>query len=847
MPQAFVTIDPELLELCTTHTLVTPNERLAREYHLAYGHAQLRTGKKAWPTLRCSSLQRLLRAEYGRLQDLDITCPRLLPRHELIGLAQATAPSDSGALIDTFLQAWQTVVRYEIDLDDEDFRHARARLFRLWCQDMRERLPTDVVLEEELGKHLAAADQTPDRPLILIDFDVLTPAEQRFCERAAAAYGVQRYDSLDRTLWPYGAARPPQHDDELAAPTLYKAASLRAEVAAAAAWARARKMEAPDSTIGIVVPTLAQHYDLVLRQSAAILDPLAGSPTTAFDIAAGTRLSDQPVWQHARRLLRCSYSETDADEINALANSPFLEMKYLSGVCAEWPRRLRKTLRLPQLQDWLNSESFDALAERLLTLPGRADMATWSEIFAELLELAGWPQTATLGSAQFQAIQAIERTLGQQERVPTRIDAATALQQLELRLGGQIFAPERPHADIQILGALETTGLQFDALWICGLDENSFPARNLASPFLPRKVAQRYGVPRSSQREELEFASTLLHRWRRSCRSDTVHVSYSGQGEEGEQAASPLLAAWADTADAVTEYAHPYAGRQDIELDKLFDHKAPQASAAGTSGGTGLLTDQAGCPFKAFAKYRLRLRAPTEPGNFPDAMLRGVLLHDALFNLVRNNDTQARLAALSTQQVRAYAEAAVAKSSLPLAPDFASNETERLTNLLLEWLVIEQAREPFEVVALEEMFELDLAGLRLRVRVDRLDRIDGAELVLDYKTGKVALRGLLESPPEDAQLPAYSLISERIDGVYYAQIRDGDTRLFGAASPDAQIAQARLAKVSDDWSRQRQTWHDDLNGIARDFLEGQAAVAPRGRACDYCHLPGLCRIGDEHG
>ncbi len=841
-----MTIEPNLLELCANHVLVTPNERLAREYHLAYGQAQLRTGKKAWPTLRCSSLQRLLRTEFGRLQDIDVTCPRLLPRQELIGLAQAAAPNDSGALIDTFLQAWQTVVRYEIDLDADDFRHARAKLFRQWCQDLRERLPEDVVLEEELGKHLAAANQIPDKPLILIDFDVLTPTEQRFCDTAAAAQGVFRYNSLDRALWSYAEAQPTPPDYELAAPELHKAADLRAEVAAAAAWARARKMEAPDSTVGIVVPSLAQHYELVLRQSAAILDPLQGSPTTAFDIAAGTRLSDQPVWQHAKRVLRCTYSETDADEIAALANSPFLDMEYLSGVCSDWPRRLRKTLRLPVLRAWLDSDRFEALAERLQTLPGRADMATWSAIFTELLGLAGWPQTPALGSAQFQAVQAIERLLGQQQRLPGRIDAATALQQLELRLSGQIFAPERPHADIQILGTLETTGLRFDALWICGLDENSFPARNLASPFLPRKVAQRHGVPRSSQQDELEFASMLLTRWRRSCLSDTLHVSFSGQSDDGEQTVSPLLAAWGENADAVTLYPHPYAETQGIELDKLFDHKAPQASAVGTSGGTGLLTDQASCPFKAFAKYRLRLRAPVEPGDFPDALLRGVLLHDALFNMVRNNDTQAALAALGTESVRAYAAAAVARSSLPLAPDFAGNETERLTKLLLEWLVIEQAREPFEVVALEEMFELDLAGLRLRVRVDRLDRVEGAELVLDYKTGKASLRGLLESPPEEAQLPAYSLISERINGVYYAQIRDGDTRLFGAAGPDAQMEQARLAKIAEDWTRQRQTWRADLNVVARDFLEGQAAVAPRARACDYCHLPGLCRIGDDN-
>ncbi len=857
VPNAFVTFSDTLLDLSLSHCLLTPNERLAREYQIAHATAQHNAGREAWPTLTCMSLGRYLLSEYSRLQDLNLQCPRLLTRHELIGLAQGSAPAESSALIDTFLQAWETVARYEVDLNDPGFSHPRGHLFRQWhgavSRELEQRTGQDsqgIVVEEQIGSLLAESELAPRMPLVLIDFDVITPAERRYLEQVASRIDVLRYDSLSDALHGLLEAQPSMSaTSRLAEPKISSAEDLRREVAAAAAWAREHKLTHPKATIGIVVPTLAQDYDLVLRQVGAVLDPHQGSRSPSFDIAAGTRLAEQAIWQHARYLLACATAEFDADDLTRIADSPFLGLSYLSDVCASWPRRLRKTVRLEHLQAWVRNDHFDALLAEIATLPRHANVGTWSRHVLQILTAAGWPQQQALGSVQFQALKTIETLLGQFQADPDerRIDVAQALQRLDLRLGAQVFAPERPHADIQVLGMLETTGLSFDALWVCGLDEGSFPAKNLANPFVPRSVAQKYGVPRSSQQEELVFARTLLERWRRACRDGVVHFSYSSRGEDSEQLVSPLLREWSDRIDIAPDAPHPFARRGDAVLDGLFDHTGPPAKTEGMSGGTALLSAQAACPFKAFAEFRLKLRDPVKPGNFPDAMLRGTLLHDAMFHLVRENDNLPALQQLTRDDVQRFAADAVDRLNLPLATDFIPYEVERLTSLLLDWLLLEQAREPFSVIALEETYELELGGLRLRVRIDRMDSVDGHDLVIDYKTGNVTLRGLTERPLRDAQLPAYSLIHDAIEGVYYAQVRTDTASLHGAARAAARIEGARLADLAHDWDEQRNAWRRDLTSLARDFVQGSAQVAPRDGACEYCHLQSLCRIGEHDG
>jgi hypothetical protein len=84
-------------------------------------------------------------------------------------------------------------------------------------------------------------------------------------------------------------------------------------------------------------------------------------------------------------------------------------------------------------------------------------------------------------------------------------------------------------------------------------------------------------------------------------------------------------------------------------------------------------------------------------------------------------------------------------------------ERHRIDELLQKFVSVDLARGDFTIAAVEHMVAFAEAGVRLELRVDRIDRMrDGTVAVLDYKTG--AKRKFLQSDgqPKEIQLIAYA-------------------------------------------------------------------------------------------
>ena len=77
------------------------------------------------------------------------------------------------------------------------------------------------------------------------------------------------------------------------------------------------------------------------------------------------------------------------------------------------------------------------------------------------------------------------------------------------------------------------------------------------------------------------------------------------------------------------------------------DVQAPAIAVKEVPGGTGVLTDQSQCPFRAFAIHRLGAIDTTPPRPGLDAMQRGSLLHKALERFWRDIPDHAALISLT--------------------------------------------------------------------------------------------------------------------------------------------------------------------------------------------------------
>jgi ATP-dependent helicase/DNAse subunit B len=194
-------------------------------------------------------------------------------------------------------------------------------------------------------------------------------------------------------------------------------------------------------------------------------------------------------------------------------------------------------------------------------------------------------------------------------------------------------------------------------------------------------------------------------------------------------------------------------------------------------------------------------------------------------------------------------------------------EASNLVELVTEWLRYEAARVPFEVAGTEIKREETIAGLALKLRLDRVDRLnDGTFLVIDYKTGDVSPK-LWEMPrPDDVQLPLYAGFAleretQPLGGLVYAKVRAGNHCFAGRVGDAKGMLLPGIAPSSALVKRKLELedlleWREYIERMAHEFLEGRADVDPREfpATCESCGLQAVCRVAqlrteldDENG
>ena len=405
--------------------------------------------------------------------------------------------------------------------------------------------------------------------------------------------------------------------------------------------------------------------------------------------------------------------------------------------------------------------------------------------------------------------------------------------------------------------------MNFDDIWVVGLEAGRWPPPASPDPFLPRQWQVRRGLPGSSAELAAAESRAVLERLRAS--ADSVVLSVPALDGEATLLPSALLLDvptvpgdpdWTAEAPAAAIHSARPA------LERVADGSMPPvAGTRGARGGSQLLALASACPFRAHAELRLGARALEEPALGVAATERGELVHAVLARIWRELGSRSALAALAPVALDACVRDAIAAESGALLGS-ARGVMRRLLEIELAWLETrvrgmlssDLERVPFEIHAIEEPLALELGGLSLSLRVDRIDRLaDGSLAVIDYKTGADADPGAwLGERPELPQLPLYAqaIGMEQVGAVAFGRLRSGedgyrglvrDAALFpGLAAPGARHGWPRDCAAWDDLAA---AWRRRLEAIALEYANGDARLAPDPRrACRYCHLASLCRI-----
>src|SRR6185295_2826429 len=142
-----------------------------------------------------------------------------------------------------------------------------------------------------------------------------------------------------------------------------------------------------------------------------------------------------------------------------------------------------------------------------------------------------------------------------------------------------------------------------------------------------------------------------------------------------------------------------------------------------------------------------------------------------------------------------------------LSGRFAEIEKRRLAKLALDWLDLERLRGDFSVFDTEAKRTIEIGGLRLGGRLDRVDETAGGErIVIDYKTRAPGASAWLGERPDEPQLPLYPLAAEPgARAIAFAQVKAGDMRFVALAAdkdilPGAQgLPNGRLKRAEQSW------------------------------------------------
>jgi len=765
--------------------------------------------------------------------------PMLLTRWQELALWQEAIESatrdillDAHATARAATEAWGLLHAWEAPHDFAAFQATEdSAAFFAWMARVEQRLRgrdwiTLAELPAALAQRAASGAWGVASAPALAGFDEISPADRRLFNAVGAREVVSASEIRGRL------ARVNCHDG-------------MDELTRSAVWAR-RKVEAnPEARIGIAVPDLAAMAATAQRIFEDILHPGWGfrREAPAFRISAGESLADAPMVSAALLILQLMEG-VPREQAAMLWRSPFVTVPEGAQLAAELRRNKADpvTLRTPAV-----ARCLPELAAAAKAWPERARSGQWSADISKLLGLAGFPGTRALAREEAETLEAWKDLLAEfarLEAVAGPLSRGSAISRIARMARASRVRPRGVPADasVEIFDVAEAAGVRFDGLWIAGLDAGAWPPKPNPNPFLPLAMQRAAGMPGSSADLQFRFAQRVI---KRLCSSaPEVVCSFAAHAADEERQPSPLVAGLPclpELPPADTAIRRVFACAPPMEM-AAADERVAIAPGTLQRGGSQVLADQSACPFRAFAMHRLRARDADEPDVGLSPLERGSLAHRALEWFWQRLQTSERLQALTpaelTALIRSSAqgaleEYALARERSAALDRFCLLERSRLEGLLREWIEIEKKREPFTVVRSEKKSEVDVAGLRLELRVDRIDRYgDGTHAIVDYKTSKnLSEKMWAGERPEAPQLPLYATTS----GV-----------------PVSEVAFGKLVTGSADWIGERGAslrellprWQAVVRKLAAEFLEGRAEVDPREdpSPCGMCALPALCRV-----
>ena len=615
------------------------------------------------------------------------------------------------------------------------------------------------------------------------------------------------------------------------------------EILTALTWAKELNKKSPENVIAICtdrgrgevqrIKELAQDY---IGQSVFASDftSVLGHPFVSF-VLLMLDLKTQSSWDKLSLLIMSNFIDGfEEEQFERIELDLHIRSWGFHEISLYTVRDyLKETSKCPKLFATLNlliesNNQFDRKKNTSFT--------TWVILVQNRLKLLRWqnnrenidPRYLHLWGQVFDSLCSLDAVLG-----------SVTYEEFLLHLKSILRSQSVPHtiegsSNIFIGDIDETLFINPTHLWLVNFSEESPRVRSDYTPLLPFDVQKSYGItgsiPVCDKERRLEILNFLI-----SDRKE-IHISFATEQNESTQSGSPLVVGLAGAKKE--EYLEKSANKARFLLLK-DDFGSPIRIGSSVKGGSSILADQALCPFRAYARFRLKSRPLQEPKPGFSASDQGLLVHKVMLNLWEKIKDKKTLVGLSEVRLTKLIEECLEafwrewKTETQLDLKCKSIEHQRILKLVAQWLEVEKKSQDFTVVGLEKKKKIRIGGYIFHFQLDRIDMLENnMKRILDYKTGSFSPASWEAPRIESPQLLLYALSvgqDEQIQ-ISVGKMSASNLRIY--------------EKVVDTYVTKDSAWKNDLQKTVEEIGRGFAIINPKkGEAtCRTCDQQPLCRI-----
>ncbi|MBO9476171.1 double-strand break repair protein AddB [Shimia sp. R11_0] len=397
---------------------------------------------------------------------------------------------------------------------------------------------------------------------------------------------------------------------------------------------------------------------------------------------------------------------------------------------------------------------------------------------------------------------------------------------------GEVRDRDAGHPQILIWGTLEARVQGADLVILGGLNEGSWPEAPSPDPWLNRKMRHDAGLLLPERRIGL-----AAHDFQQAVCAPEVWITRAVRSDEAETVPSRWINRMINLLGGLPDQNGPEALADMRERGKLWLDRVraletvPTVPAAARPSPTPppearprelsvteikrLIRD----PYAIYAKRVLHLR-PLDPlMRTPDALLRGIIVHEVLEKLITESKDQD--APVTRERILQITETVLAEN-VPWATARVMwmARMSRVADHIVDGETRRRTRGTPEAFEATTSRNIESLGFTLTAKADRIDRTPSGELILyDYKTGAPPTRD--EQTYFDKQLLLEAAMAEEtgFKGIDPARVADAIYIGLGTKPKDqpAPLAETPTAQI----------WEEFSNLIAQYLEEGKGFTARR--------------------